>query len=61
MTEAFEPEEFKDTYTDELLEVIEEKAKGETVHPRGEEPKPTEVKNLMETLKKSLEEAQSKK
>jgi DNA end-binding protein Ku len=61
MTEAYEPSGFKDTYNQELMDVIEEKAKGQTVRPKGEEPQPTEVKNLMETLKKSLEEAQNKK
>lgn len=60
LTDHFNPFDYKDTYNEELLEVIEKKAKGETVHPRGEEPRPTEVKNLMESLKKSLEEAKSK-
>lgn len=59
MCNCFDPVSVKDEYTEELKEVIEEKAKTGVIHPRGEEPKPTEVKNLMETLRKSLE-AQNK-
>jgi DNA end-binding protein Ku len=56
----FEPDEYHDEYNEELKEIIDQKAKGETIRPRGEEPQPTEVKNLMDTLKKSLEQAQKK-
>lgn len=61
MTEHFNPKDYKDTYNEELLEIIEEKAEKGTVRPRGEEPKVTDFANLMEELKKSLKEAQTKK
>lgn len=56
LTEKFQPAEFKDTYTEELKDIIEEKAETGAIRPRGEAPAPTEVKDLMESLKKSLEE-----
>lgn len=61
MTEHFKPEEFHDTYKEELLSVISEKAKKGTVKPRGEEPKATDFANIMEELRKSLKEAQTTK
>jgi len=59
LTEEFDISKYKDTYTDKLLKIIEDKAKGKkpkvkkmkVVHKRSE--------NLMETLKASL--AQRKK
>jgi DNA end-binding protein Ku len=52
----FIPEDWHDTYTEELEEVIEEKAKGHKPKARGKEPKDTKVKDLMATLKASLDE-----
>lgn len=56
----FNPEEYKDTYTDELKQVIEEKAKGQTPRPRSEEPVGTNVTDLMAVLKESLERQRDK-
>lgn len=55
LTEKFKPEEFKDTYTEKLLEIIKAKAKGTKprVKKQDEEPK-GEVFDLMEALKASL-------
>lgn len=50
----FEPEKFKDEYTKELKDVIEKKAKGETVAVSGQEPVPTRVADLMSVLEASL-------
>lgn len=59
MTEHFNPEAYKDTYNQELLDIIHEKAEKGSVHPRGEEPKLTEFVNIMSELKKSLLMARS--
>jgi DNA end-binding protein Ku len=53
---AFIPEDWHDTYTEELEEVIEQKAKGHKPKAKGKEPKDTKVKDLMATLKASLDE-----
>jgi DNA end-binding protein Ku len=55
-TKPFIPEDWHDTYTEELEEIIEEKAKGHKPKQRGEEPQPTKVQDLMATLKASLGE-----
>jgi DNA end-binding protein Ku len=60
LTERFEPEQYKDTYIDELKKLIEAKAEGKTIEVKGEAPQPTRVKDLMEVLKASLESAKSK-
>jgi DNA end-binding protein Ku len=60
LTEEFDISKYKDTYTDKLLKIIEDKAKGKkpkvkkmkVVHKRSE--------NLMETLKASLTQKQKK-
>lgn len=52
----FHPEEYHDTYTEELKEIIEEKAKGKKHRPvKEKEPKVTDVKDIMRMLKESLE------
>lgn len=55
-TGDFKPEQYHDVYTDELREIIRQKAEGRVPVAKGEEPKPTEVIDLMATLKKSLEQ-----
>lgn len=55
LTEPFKPDEYKDTYMEELKKLIEEKSRGKTPKPKGALPKPTEVDDLMAALKKSLE------
>ena len=59
LTKPFNPEQFKDTYTDELKTMIEDKAKGKTPKPKGQAPVPTKVPDLMEVLRASLERAQT--
>lgn len=57
LEEHFNAEEYKDTYTEELKKIIDKKAKGKTVKITDEgEPEPTDMRNLMEALKKSLNE-----
>lgn len=54
LSDSFDPEKYKDTYTRELKTVISEKAKGRTPTPRGKEPIPTKVPDLMQILRRSL-------
>jgi len=55
-TKHFIPEDWHDTYTEELEEIIDEKAKGHKPKQRGKEPTDTKVSDLMATLKASLKE-----
>lgn len=56
LSKPFIPEDWHDTYTEELEEIIEEKAKGKTPKAHGKAPQQTKVKDLMTTLKASLEQ-----
>lgn len=56
----FHPEEYKDTYTEDLKEIIAQKAKGIKIKPKGKEPKPSKVTDIMSLLKASLEHKQPK-
>ena len=56
MTQPFVPEDFHDTYTEELEATIEAKVKG-TPAPAGKPASAAPVKDLMAALKASLEEA----
>ncbi len=52
----FHPEEYHDTYTEELKEIIEQKIKGKKPRPtKNKEAKLTDVKDIMRMLKESLE------
>jgi len=55
LDKPFIPEDWHDTYTEELEEIIEEKAKGHKPKTHGKEPQDTKVKDLMETLRASLD------
>jgi DNA end-binding protein Ku len=51
----FKPDAYKDTYAARLRSIIAAKAKGKTVHiPEEEEPRATEVADIMAKLKESL-------
>lgn len=56
LTEPFKPEKYKDSYTEEVKEIIKKKSKGKPVHPKTEEPKSTKIHDMMSLLKASLEE-----
>jgi DNA end-binding protein Ku len=61
LTEPFNPEDFRDTYRDELERVIEEKVQGKPPSAEVEMPTLTEIPDLMAKLKESLEQARLKK
>lgn len=61
LQEHFNASEYKDTYTEDLKKLIEKKSKGKTVKVSDEEePTPTDMRDLMETLKKSLNQYKQK-
>jgi DNA end-binding protein Ku len=60
LTQTFDPSNYKDTYSDELMRLIEEKAQGRVSVPTTEEPQPTKVVDLMAMLKQSLENVEQK-
>jgi DNA end-binding protein Ku len=54
-TSNFDPSQYKDDYTEELLKIIEQKAQGKTVKAaKAKSPKATKPDDLMELLKASL-------
>lgn len=55
-TAKFKPEEYEDTYIEDLKKIIEAKAKGKKPKVKGKAPKKTNVVDMMTLLKKSLEE-----
>ncbi|MFN3403009.1 MAG: Ku protein [Cytophagaceae bacterium] len=61
LTQEFNPSRFQDTYTEELKSIIEAKAKGKPFESKTTAPEPTHVKDLMDTLKASLEAMKDKK
>jgi DNA end-binding protein Ku len=55
LTSDFDPEKYRDEYREELLALIDRKAKGESVvEPVSEEPKATKAPDLMAALEESL-------
>ena len=67
LTSEFDADQYRDEYREELLALIERKAKGESiVSSETEAPKPTKAPDLMAALEESLaavkaEESESKK
>lgn len=57
----FKPSNYKDTYTDQLKKIIKTKAKGQIPKPYGVAPAPIRVRDLMTTLRRSLEAEHGKK
>lgn len=55
---AFQPQKYKDEYTDKLLGIISRKAEGRPIQkPQEEMPRATPVPDLMKILRASLEQA----
>jgi len=62
MTDTFDPNKYKDDYYEKVMEVIEMKVKGVTpLVPAAKGRAPSKVVDLMEVLKESLKETQSRK
>jgi len=55
-TKHFIPEDFHDTYTEELEEIIKAKTKGKKPPKHDKAPKDTSASDLMSALKASLTE-----
>ena len=60
LTADFQPKKYKDTYTEEIKNIINQKAKGRKIHPKGQEPRPSKVQDIMSLLKASLDEPPKK-
>jgi DNA end-binding protein Ku len=60
LTSEFDPEKYRDTYRDRVLEMIEKKAAGEEIAVQPDAPEPAAVPDLMAALEASLEDAKSK-
>ncbi len=54
LTVPFNPREYKDTFTEEIKDLIKQKTKGRPVHPKTEAPKSTKVHDIMSLLQASL-------
>jgi DNA end-binding protein Ku len=55
LTSDFDPDKYRDEYREELIAMIERKAKGEELlEPVSEAPKPTKAPDLMAALEESL-------
>jgi len=60
LTTDFRPKVYRDTYIEDLKRIIEQKAKGLPVRAKGEQPMPTNVKDLMKLLRTSIESQKKK-
>jgi len=55
MTGEWDPAAFRDTYTDAIKKLIKAKGKGREVAPAAEAPAPTNVVDLMDVLRRSVD------
>jgi DNA end-binding protein Ku len=60
-SDDFEPEKFRDTYREKVLELIEKKAAGEVIAAPTEEEAQTPVADLMAALEASVAAAKSRR
>jgi len=61
MAGPWRPADFRDTYTDRVNELIEQKKAGKEVTAAEPAPEPTNVTDLFEVLKRSVENAQKRR
>jgi DNA end-binding protein Ku len=61
MSGKWEPADFRDTYTDRVKKLIEEKASGREVTKAEAAPEPTNVTDLFEVLRRSVEDASKRR
>ncbi|WP_199430858.1 non-homologous end joining protein Ku [Qaidamihabitans albus] len=55
MTDEWQPEEYRDTYTERVKQLIEDKRAGRTISPAEEPPEATRVVDLFDALSRSVE------
>ncbi|HEV3270411.1 MAG TPA: Ku protein [Candidatus Rhabdochlamydia sp.] len=55
LTTSFKPKDYKDTFTEEIKQIIKQKTKGRPIHPKTQEPKVSKVHDIMTLLQNSLE------
>lgn len=61
LSSEFKPEQYKDTYVEELRKIIEAKAKGKEIKmPKHDKQQPAKVTDLMAVLKESLKATRNK-
>ncbi|MCU7727979.1 Ku protein [Actinoplanes sp. KI2] len=61
MAGAWRPKDFRDTYTDRVNDLIEQKKAGKQITAAEPAPEPTNVTDLFEVLKRSVENAQKRR
>jgi len=61
MAGPWRPKDFRDTYTDRVNDLIEQKKAGKEVTVAEPAPEPTDVTDLFEVLKRSVENAQKRR
>lgn len=61
LTVPFNPKKYKDTYTEEIKDIIKQKAKGKPVHPKTKETPSPKIHDIMSLLQASLEKKPEKK
>ena len=61
LTSAWDPDRYRDTYRDEVLDVIKRKDKGEDVVNERPKEKPAPVTDLLAALEASINEAKSRR
>ncbi len=54
LSKKFNPEKYKDSYIEDLKDLIQKKAKGKKLVPKGKKPKNTKSNELFNALSKSL-------
>ncbi|MNT67784.1 putative DNA repair protein YkoV [compost metagenome] len=60
LAEAFDPSKYRDTYNEDLLRIIKQKAKGKNVKPKETKEPVGKATDLMAMLKASLEAGKRK-
>ncbi len=61
LAEPWKPDQYHDTYYEDLRRIIQEKVEGKVPEPIGEAPRPTGVTDLFSKLSESLEAAKKQK
>lgn len=61
LTVPFEPKKYKDTYTEEIKQMIKQKAKGKPIHPKTKEAPSPKIHDIMSLLQASLEKKPARK